>query len=164
MLIISSLLYFLSRDNDSITSLFVAVSVIVAVSPYSIYDLSLWLSAFATLGVVTYSEWRSEQPKETRKAKRLMCKLGDTLAFSAFAITPTLFISYFIFDGISILSPIATPIFSLPIELIMYLGTAMLIIGKILSGHKYPVKSLDRVLFLYLGKEFRVVVYRRITL
>ena len=132
MLIISSLLYFLSRDNDSITSLFVAVSAIVAVSPYSIYDLSLWLSAFATLGVVTYSEWKSEQPKETRKAKRLMCKLGDALAFSAFAITPTLFISYFIFDGISILSPIATPIFSLPIELIMYLGTAMLIIGKIL--------------------------------
>ena len=132
MLLISSLLYFLSRDNDSITSLFTSVAIIVALAPYSIFDLSLWLSAFATLGVIIFSEWKQSRQKEKKKSKNLIGKVADVLAFSAFAIIPTLFISYFIFDGISILSPIATPIFSIPVEIIMYLGTLMLIVGAII--------------------------------
>ena len=51
MLILSSLLFLLSSAGDSITNLFISITLIIIVQPYSIFDISLWLSAFATVGI-----------------------------------------------------------------------------------------------------------------
>jgi len=61
MLIISAVLFLLGNTKDSMTSLFVSVSLICIFQPYAIFDLSLWLSAFATLGIVVMSEYQSEK-------------------------------------------------------------------------------------------------------
>ncbi len=129
MLILSNLLALVFRESDSVTSLLIAVALICIISPYAIYDISLWLSAFATLGIIVFSELSGEI-KESKKGKsKLFSYLGSSLMISAFAISATMFITQFTFNGISLISPIATLIFSIFVELIMYLGVAMLIIG-----------------------------------
>ncbi len=134
MLIISSLLKLVYRDSDPVTSLFIAVSAICITTPYSIFDISLWLSAFATLGVIISSEIIGSSSKETSKIKSKFIK---GLLPSIFAISATIFITQFSFDGFSIVSPISTLIFGLLVEIIMYLGGAMLIIGKFI-----PIKFI----------------------
>ena len=53
MLLILYISYTIMEENDSVTSLFVAVLVILLLSPYSVYDLGLWMSFLATLGLVS---------------------------------------------------------------------------------------------------------------
>ena len=132
MLILSSLLFLLSRDNDALTSLFVAVTIICIISPYSVYDLSLWLSAFATLGVIIYSELDFLAKKDEAEGKRVLKYTKNSLLVSIFAISATLSITQSSFSGISLVSPIATLIFGFAVEVILYIGTLMLIIGNIL--------------------------------
>ena len=132
MLILSSLLFLLSRDNDALTSLFVAVTVICIISPYSVYDLSLCLSAFATLGVIIYSEVEFSTRKDEAEDKKIVKYIKNSLLVSVFAIAATLSITHTSFSEISLVSPIATLIFGFAVEVILYIGTAMLIVGNII--------------------------------
>ncbi len=133
MLILSSILFLFSREQDSVTSLLLSVTIIILFTPYAIFDISLWLSAFATLGVIMYSEWKESEKKRKKETliKRILSIITESLGISVFAITATLFITHFSFEGISILSPIATLIFTVLTTVIMYLGALMVIIGKI---------------------------------
>lgn len=53
MLLLVYAAFLFSEENDSPTSLFLAVSMIIAISPYAVYELGMWMSFLATLGVVT---------------------------------------------------------------------------------------------------------------
>lgn len=128
MLIVSSLLYLLSHSKDSMTSLFVSVSLICFLEPYSIFDLSLWLSAFATLGIVVMSEYQSKNYAEPSFLRWLATAMLSTV----FAISATLFITISKFDGISLLSPISTLIFSILSEIFIYIGLLLLAVGSFL--------------------------------
>lgn len=129
MVIISSALFLLSRSKDSLTSLSVSVLIICIVTPYAILDISLWLSALATFGIIAYGEFVSGlAPVKTRKQKILRYFLLGILA-SIFAISSTIAISMYTFGGFSILAPITTLIFSILAEIIMYLGCVMALIG-----------------------------------
>ena len=132
MLILASLLYLLSRSSDAITSLAVAVFVICAVTPYAIFSTALWLSAFATLGVLVASEYSADIPRQKRLPLRLLRSLAISVLVSVFAISATLHITVFKFYGISSVSIITTLLFSLLAEIIMYLGTIVLIFGGVL--------------------------------
>ena len=69
--------FMIHEDSDAITSLFVAVSVIVLFSPHSIYDIGMWLSFFATLGILSvYPYFESIVSKLYKKRKS---KILDTL-------------------------------------------------------------------------------------
>lgn len=133
MLIVSSLLYLLARTKDSMTSLFVSVSLICLLEPYSIFDLSLWLSAFATLGIVVMSEYQSEKYSKPSFAKWLITSFLSTV----FAISSTIFITIPKFDGVSLLSPISTLIFSFLVEIFLYIGLLLLAFGGF-----FPIKFL----------------------
>lgn len=127
MLIISTLLYLLSASHDNLTSLFISVSAIVIFNPSSINDLSLWLSAFATFGILIMNEWLSE-----RYEKPSLCRgILVSLLASFFAISATSFITVFKFNGISLLSVFATLIFSFLFEIYIYLGVALLLLGNL---------------------------------
>ena len=128
MLIISSILFLLSQTRDSLTSLFVAILLIFIVQPYAVFDISLWLSAFATLGIVVFSEYRySKFGKDS-----LWGWVSTSVFASFFAISSTLFISIIKFDGISLISPISTLIFTLLSQLLIYLGILLMIFGTFL--------------------------------
>ena len=137
MLAITGILYARSASHDSITSLSVAVFTICLFEPYAIGDLGLWLSAFATLGVIEAGDisrrrrLRSRYVNESR-SRRFVRTLISGAALTLFAMSATLVISVFSFSGISPLSIITTPIFSFLAEICIYVGLAMLAIGSII--------------------------------
>ncbi len=138
MLIVSSLLYLLSRTRDTMTSLFIAVTLIVISTPYSIYDTSLWLSAFATLGIVVFSELQGGKVFIHPSVNWILTSLLSTF----FAIGATFIFTALKFDGISMLAPICTLIFSILIEVFVYIGILLIALGQII-----PIK----VIFIPIG-------------
>lgn len=128
MLIISSVLFLISSSHDSMTSLFLSVFLIVLFDPNAINDLALWLSAFATLGIIVMNEWLSQH---YRKPSFLWWILVSLLS-SFFAIAATSFITVLKFDGISLFAPITTLIFSFLTELFIYTGIILLFIGNLM--------------------------------
>ena len=129
MLIISSLLYLLSRTHDSVTSLVIAVTAIIFATPYSVYDLSLWLSAFATLGIIVLSELRIFKESTRNIAGGFLRWVILSILASLFAMIAILPFTIFAFTYVSWISPLATIIFSIICEIIMYLGSIMLVVG-----------------------------------
>ncbi|MBR2343382.1 MAG: ComEC/Rec2 family competence protein [Clostridia bacterium] len=130
MLIISSVLFLLSSSRDSLTSLSIAVFIIILFEPYAIYDLSLLLSAFATLGVVTFAEYRSRQGGSTRNVLiRLLTYILNATLTSVFAIAATLVICATRFSHFSSLGAISTLILSVIIEPFVYLGIILFAFG-----------------------------------
>ena len=132
MVIISSVLFLLARSSDSLTSLSVAVTVICVITPYAIMDISLWLSALATFGIIAYGEFISTLEKPKTIPKRIINYVLIGILASIFAISATVAVSTFTFGGFSVFAPITTLIFSFLAEIIMYLGCAMLLIGWLL--------------------------------
>lgn len=134
MLIISSALFLFQKSYDSMTALFVSVAVICIIEPYAIYDLSLWLSALATLGIVVFVEFTAENAKKPSFLKMI----AIALLASLFAIASTFAITVIKFDGTSILSPLTTLIVSVLGEIFTYLGIVLFIVGDfILIRHPF---------------------------
>ena len=129
MLIISSVLFLLSRTKDSLTSLCLAVTLICIATPYAIFDISLWLSALATFGLIAFSEYAQKIEKPKTKFKKIIRYLLFGLLTSVFAISATIAVSTYSFGGFSIFAPIATLVFSVLAEIIMYLGCITIVIG-----------------------------------
>lgn len=132
MLLIYYLLFLISRHHDSITSLFIAVSVIVFLSPTSVFDISLWLSAFATLGVIISSSiYKSHNERRNIFMKALNFCLSSVVA-SFFAISCTLVFSILEFKSVSLISIFTTVIFSFPMLLFIYAGMLLLLLGGLI--------------------------------
>ena len=133
MLIITGLLYMISHKSDHITSLLISVAVILIITPYAVYDLSLWLSAFATLGVIVFSELQLyEKDKACSIAKRFLFALFDGCLVSLFAFGATFAICALRFDSFSVISIFTTIIFAPLVELLIYGGLLLLILGGII--------------------------------
>ena len=132
MVIISSVLFLLSRTNDSLTSLTISVAIICTLTPNAIMDISLWLSALATFGIIAYGEYASTLEKPKTRTKRIIRNILLGILASIFAISATMAVSMLTFGGFSILAPFTTLIFSFLAEVIMYLGCIMILVGWIL--------------------------------
>lgn len=105
MFIIMSLGELINRRSDSLTSLMLAVSLIVAFSPSSVFDVSLILSFSATLGIVIIVGYYCKKIKGFSE-KGVFCKL---LSFIGLSILTTLSAGAFsfiaqlmFFDSVSI--------------------------------------------------------------
>ena len=132
MLIISSFLFILSQTHDGVTSLCIAVFIIICIEPYAIFDIALWLSAFATLGILVINELRS---KKYRK-KSILNSLISSLLATLFAISATFSLTVFNFPSASLLSAPATLIFSLLAQIYIYTGLVHLLLCSILPTGK----------------------------
>ena len=135
MLIIAKLLYIFAGARDSLTSLMVATTLICIFAPCSIFDMSLWLSVFATFGVILATEFRKRDafaiPKNETVFSRYARAIATAFFVSVFAISAVLLISVMSFSGVSILALPATMIFSPLVTVIMYIGLLLLAIGTI---------------------------------
>ena len=129
MLIISTFLFLLSRSKDSLTSLSVAVLIICLITPNAIMDISLWLSALATFGIIAFSEFTADIDKPKDKIRSVIRHFVFAVVASVFAVSTTLLICTSSFGGFSVLAPFTTIIFSFLCEIIMYLGCVMMIVG-----------------------------------
>lgn len=148
MLIISGVLYLLSSKADMITSLSVSVFLIVLFNPTSVYDLSLWLSAFATLGVIVFSEIAEKINSDTGFFKRCWILLKNGCLVSVFAFCATFVFTALRFNGFSVISVFTTLIFSVLIQLFIYGGMLVLMIGGIIPFGKILVFFADMILWL----------------
>ena len=136
MLIAASVLYLLSRTHDSVTSLFLAVTIICIIEPYAIFDLALWLSAFATLGVLAAYDSFNQYEGKMSIIIRFFRFILMSLVASLFAISATILLSDIYFGRISIIAPITALVFGVLCEIYMYLGFAALLISIFVSGLK----------------------------
>lgn len=123
MVSISSALFLLSSSKDSVTNLFLSVAIICILEPFAVFDISLWLSAFATLGIIVFSEIIADNQNKLNKT---LIDIISPFLSSIFAISATLAITYYAFGTISALSIFSTAIFSPIILVFMYLGTFFL--------------------------------------
>ena len=133
MLIISSILLIISGSKDSLTSLFIAAAAIVLVTPYAALDLGFWLSVFATVGILVAGDIINDKYTENKGFSRLIKVSKISVAFSVFAISSTAILTSINFSGTSSLSLLCTLIFSILIEIYLYLGIAVLILGNLIS-------------------------------
>ena len=148
MLLISSALFLLSKKADAVTSLLLSVFLIVLFSPTSVYDMSLWLSAFATLGVVAFSEIAEKSDKDDTRIKKLLAGLKNACLVSVFAFAATFAVTATRFNGFSVASVITTLIFSFVIQLFIYLGLLLLIFGGIIPFGKIVIVFSNAILWL----------------
>lgn len=133
MLILASLFYLIAGSKDTLTNLMLAVLVICLITPYSIHSLSLWLSAFATFGIVVLTELFPEKYEKKRKLyKRFFIWCFYSLLASVFAIGATFFLMAKYFDGFSWISIFINPVFSVLVEIYLYIGSLALIFGGII--------------------------------
>ncbi|MBQ3489526.1 MAG: ComEC/Rec2 family competence protein [Clostridia bacterium] len=122
-------LYYLSdmfgERHDSSTALFFAIFLIVFFQPDSVYDVSMWLSFLATLGILSILpvlsvfnvSHRSKYYIPRKIAYYFISLLGMSLAATFFTL-PVVWTS---FGGISLIAPLANLIFVPLTQIILYL-------------------------------------------
>ncbi len=162
MLIIACLLFVLGYRQDSFTSLMIAATVILLITPYAAKETGLWLSVFACFGMIFAADTLSRensaeedmivQGQKISLGRKVIRAVRSSLIFSLFAILATMVFAVGTFGNVSILSPFTTPIFGLFIELYLLLGTATLLlgwflpVGKLLPFLYRPIRDLTAIL------------------
>ena len=101
--------YMLREDNDSITALFASVAIIILFSPFAVYDLGMWMSFLATLGILAvypYFEEKMPYPKQenrfVRYSLRLLVWIAKTVMLTVIANFFLLPIMWYFFGAASI--------------------------------------------------------------
>lgn len=134
--------YLLSSENDALTALFAAAVIILIFSPYSVGDIGLWLSFFATFGILTFAPVFSRfVKKRTDKipakgkaagfAKRVAAKIIGACIVTVSAEIFICFIIQSAFGEISLMSVPANLLISPVATVILVLAPVLLVCGNI---------------------------------
>jgi len=117
-------------DSDSITSLSVATVAILAINPYALTSVSLWMSVIATLGIITVSDIIAplgykikKKPVGVQIAYKLLTSVSLTLAAIFFVSV----FNWICFGEISVISPMTNLVITPLITLVLVLSLAMLL-------------------------------------
>ena len=112
--------------------------IIILINPYSAFDTGLWLSVFSTLGLIIAAEYtaKTDDASSLRLSKRIAMYFKLSLFYTALAMISSMVITAFNFDQVSLLPLITGPIFSILLEIIIYLGLITLMIGGIFDTSK----------------------------
>ncbi len=126
--------YLLYDDHDSLTALFVSITVILLASPYAVYDLGMWMSFFATLGVLTVyplCEANIPYPHKSKGMKRKLLRLCRALLLAALmTVIANMFLLLLIwifFGEVSLVAVPANLALSVPAYLFL-IGTPLLLL------------------------------------
>ncbi len=150
MLILASLFFLTVGSKDSFTNLLMAVLIICFISPYAIYSVSLWLSAFATLGIIVLAElFQSDTSKKKHLLRRFCEWCISAILASVFAIGASFFLMAIYFDGFSWIAIFINPIFSILLEAYLYIGSLALIFGEIIP-FKFIISPLRELIYSLL--------------
>ena len=144
------LAYLLAAEADTLTSLGLAATLILLVTPYAVADVGFWLSVTATFGiVVTMSafdrvEEKPQEKKPQEKGGRLTRmlalvgrkgkRLAGRIAAGVISITFSLFVLALGMGEFSILSPIATVILSPVLSLILIASPIAMLLRSTVLG------------------------------
>ena len=160
------LAFIFREDSDMLTNLLLSLFIILLVSPYAIYDIGLWLSFLAVLGIFTagyfitlFSDamYAKTKPK-SKYEKRLSPKLARlfVILFSSVIITiaANVFIclpAWLYFDEISLISVISNLIVSPFISIILSLAPIFILTS--------PISFLANTLGLIIQKTCELLLW-----
>lgn len=130
MLLIYSLLFLFSYTKDSVTSLAISVFIIIALSPTSAFDISLWLSASATLGVILFADTSDRIKKDDKAVVKIGKTFLDLLLCSVFAIGMSSAFALLYFSETSVFSLITTVVFSFICQILIYISLFVVLFGS----------------------------------
>ncbi len=132
----------LGERSDSLTSLSFAAACIVTVNPWTVYDAGFWLSVLSTFGIIlvipSLQKFLYHALGSTKKGhplvrigKKLFHALLCMIVMNITALFFTMPVTYLLYGGISLISPLANLIFIPLTELILYLLIALTMFGFI---------------------------------
>lgn len=153
MLFISYFAQAVGRKDERVTTLFIAVMLIVLISPGAVLDVSLQLSFFATLGVLLMTDSvtkRLENVSQLGKAGRRMVKFFSAIAASVGASMFVMPLQWLYFGEMSLMAVPATLLLSWVCEgmLVLYLPyliCALLRLHRICDLLAYVITLLYRL-------------------
>ena len=138
MLWIVYVAFLFSEEADAQTTLFVAVSLTMLIFPYSVYELGLWMSFLATLGLVTVYPIIDESfclPKKANSFVNISLKLFKATAMTAVMtlISPMFLlpIQWYFFGELSLVSVPANMLLSPISTIFMIFGLVFMLLGGI---------------------------------
>lgn len=126
MLLLMILAFFLRVHYDTLTSLGVSLALICLFTPYAVYHAGLWLSAFATFGILALNERRRFSVRGERKRRNPLRPLAESLAVTMIAIVATSPLTSLLFGTFPLLSPVANLLLSPLMDLLLYLAPLLL--------------------------------------
>lgn len=130
MLVIYFVAQLIGEEKDSLTSLFAALALIITFRRYAVWDAGLWMSFSATLGLILFSDrllprFAPMTRKTYSRAKKFFrAGVKYVLGLLSATVIATLFtlpVTYLIFGGISIISPISNLILVPLSQVLLYL-------------------------------------------
>ena len=156
MLCVSYLAYLVRAGRDKLTSLFFAGALICLVSPASVSDIGLWLSFFATFGIIIsdfYCKYLCViiRKLKNRRLRRFLRIASADIAASVSATLMTLPFTWASFGKISWIGPAATLILTPLISVMLTLAPIYLLsAATFLSALFAPAleKVADAVLYI----------------
>ncbi|MBE6529465.1 MAG: ComEC family competence protein [Ruminococcaceae bacterium] len=135
MATILSVAFFLRRRYDSQTAIFAVLFGILAIEPYAIADVGLWLSFLAAGGIIVFVPAVREALANKKLPKRAIHpikRMGKALLLSIsvglFAFSATLPLSALLFGEVSILSVPATLVLSPLLSVVLILSALCLLV------------------------------------
>lgn len=177
--LMTSMVYFAfvaNDESDMLTNLFCSLFVILIVQPYSVYDIGLWLSFLAVLGIfvaqyfiqalsdILYSKYAKDKKQSKYKLNKGVWKLTTgkirIIIYVFSSVLITLFANIFIcvpawlyFDEISLISVISNLIASPLITLILYIVPVYIVTGfaPILHSFLGSILNLLAKIMLWLS-------------
>ncbi len=158
MLWIAYLAFSLSEENDPPTTLFVTVTAILLIYPYAVYDLGMWLSFLATLGLVTvYPELQLIIPKyksKTKWKKSLFNAPRNILMVAIMTVICSVFVlplQWYVFGEMSVVSVIANILISPLTAVFMITAIIALLVGSIPIIGGFAVYAAGKVCLFMIG-------------
>lgn len=130
MLVIYFVAQLIGEEKDSLTSLFAALALIITFRRYAVWDAGLWMSFSATLGLILFSDkllprFAPMTRKTYSRAKKFFrAGVKYVLGLLSTTVIATLFtlpVTYLLFGGISIISPISNLILVPLSQVLLYL-------------------------------------------
>ena len=136
MLVVFSVGMAMNWFSDSLTSLSLAIFIIMLINPFSVRDVGFLLSASATAGIVTLQSPIENFlfPKKLGSDYRIIGvyrKFTGIISCSLAAIIATLPIAIVVFGWLSLIAPFANMLLILPFEIFFVLGVLMIVLSWI---------------------------------
>ncbi len=159
MFIIGGLAPLFNRDNDALSSLLTAVTVVLAAAPFAIVNISFQLSVLSTLALIWLVPFYSRFITKFYKDIKILRIVTDIGLCSVFAIIFTLPVTIKTFGYVSVVAPITNLLINYPVTVALVFNIGALVLSAIPF-----MKILSNVLFWVAGlaSQFTVFIVNKI--
>ena len=141
--------YFLKRERDVYTSLFASAALILAFEPTAASSVGLWLSVFATAGVIFSVEMTVGLANQRNKTP--LGIFGGTVLIPLFvslcAQIGSLPVTFIVFGKISLSAIPASLVCTLPVNILLFASVILAVVGMPIPLVTEAVSALCRLLF-----------------